>query len=167
MADTYYTNDFGSEGRHQVEVLHDTDLVLWPHGQQQTNVIWLPECAIAVDLLGSRQYTSIYDIAGVQTGHIYGYVYSLVGVDLLREPFGPNHAGLSEWPRNMGTGWWQRIRDRPVHVNFTSVTEILPDLLDLRWQCLARGIDKLKPPNITRMHLNFATGKMNTSGSPY
>ena len=86
VADTYYTNDFGSEGSHQVEVLHDTDLVLWPHGQQQTNVIWLPECAIAVDLLGNRQYMSMYDVAGIQTGHIYGYVYSLVGVDLLREP---------------------------------------------------------------------------------
>ena len=167
VADTYYTNDFGSEGSHQLEVLQDTDLVLWTHGQQQSNVIWLPECAIAVDLLGNRQYISMYDIAGIQTGHIYGYVYSLVGIDLLREP---NQAGLSSWPVDAGTGGRRQIRNQPVHVNFTSLTDILPHLLDLRWQCLASGIDKLnelKVPNVTGMHLNFVTGKMGTSGSPY
>jgi len=164
VTDTYYTNDLGSEGSHQMDVLQDIDLVLWTHGQQQSNVIWLPECAIAVDLLGNRQYMSMYDVAGLQTGHIFGYVYSLVGVDLLLEP---NQAGLSLWPVDAGSGGRKIIRNQPVHVNFTSVTEILPDLLDLRWQCLANGIDKLKAPNVTGMHLNFATGKMNTFGTPY
>ena len=60
---TIYTNDLGSEGLNQIDMLQDADIVLWTHGQQQSNVIWLPECAITLELLANRQYTNMYDIA--------------------------------------------------------------------------------------------------------
>lgn len=166
VTETFYTNDFGKEGLHQMDVLSDADIVLWTHGQQQVNVMWLPECAITIDLLAHKQYDSMYNIASVQTGHIYGYVYTFDGTENLHE--GENHAGLSAYPPgSSNSGTRSALRNNPVPVNFTSLEKALSELLPLRWQCLRSGFDSLPLPNITRQHMDFALGKMSYTKSIY
>jgi hypothetical protein len=155
VARTFYTNDLGRGGIHQIDILGDVDVVLWTHGQQQSNVLWLPECAITLELLAHKQFTSTYSFASVQTGHIYGYVYTAENI----RP-GENHAGLSKYPQNLGTKARTSIRSRPVPVNFTSVGRALSELLPLRWQCLHRGLGSLPAPNITKQVLDFSLGMM-------
>jgi hypothetical protein len=162
VARTFYTNDLGMEGIHQMDFLSDVDVVLWTHGQQQSNVLWLPECAITLELLAHRQFATMYNFASVQTGHIYGYVYTAENI----QP-GDDHAGLSDYPQDLGTQARFAIRSRPVPVNFTSVRRALSNLLSLRWQCLQRGLGSLPAPNITQQVLDFSLGRMGHTKNVY
>ena len=162
VARTFYTYDLGMEGINQMDVLSDVDVVLWTHGQQQSNLLWLPECAITLELLAHKQFATLYNFASVQTGHIYGYVYTAENI----HP-GENHAGLSQYPQNLGTDARSSIRSRPVPVNFTSVGRALSELLPLRWQCLRRGLGSLPAPNVTQQVLDFSLGRMGDTKNVY
>ena len=109
----------------------------------------------------------MYHVAGIQTGHITGYVFSSEGGKTFSLRFGKNQAGLSTFPVDFGSGNRGPMKNQAVCVNFTSVEAALRDLLKLRWQCIRNGFLSLPQPNITKQHLNFVHGTMGSVGNPY
>eukprot|EP00040_Diaphanoeca_grandis_P009157 m.47854 g.47854 ORF g.47854 m.47854 type:complete len:681 (+) comp20605_c0_seq1:119-2161(+) len=154
--------DMGKLGAEQPEAMLNKTLVIAPHGQQATNFIYAPECAITIELFNHGSYHPMYGSMAITSGHIYGFHYDINGTSkscetLLKKV--PSHTGHTMDLHTSTMTWRDCVRGKPTTFNQQLLEDYISKvLLPVQEQCVSRGFASLSVPNLTKVEIDFEYG---------
>jgi len=123
-------------------------IVISPHGQQLSNIVYAPKCAIVIELFNHNGFTTEYASMSIDTGHIWTHQYDTNASHVAAcGRFGSTYGTL----RQTG-GRRFCIRNQATYFDQKDAIRGFASLLPLQKRCL---LGNYTPTNLTKLTLRY------------